>query len=149
MAEVADRDDVPEAEAAEAEDEDTEEWLAVVAVCVPVTEPDVADNEDDNEDADDDEDEAAAAPVEEADVPAQEAIVGTVTPTLFSTDSTSVYVSLSEISILHIQFLPCFIVFVRVCVCVVFFCEGMGVRRGRRRRRRLKKRAKLTVCTNC
>ncbi len=84
MAEVADRDDVPVAEAAAAEDEDAEEWLAVVAVCVPVTEPDVADNDDE------DDDEAAAAPLEVADVPAQEAIVGTVTPTLFSSDSTSV-----------------------------------------------------------
>lgn len=80
VAEVADRDDVPVAEAAAAEDdEDTEDCLAVVAVCVPVTEPDVADN-------DDDDDEAAAAPLEVADVPAQEAIVGRVTPALFSSD---------------------------------------------------------------
>lgn len=79
VAEVADRDDVPVAEAAAAEDdEDTEDCLAVVAVCVPVTEPDVADNDDD--------DEAAAAPLEVADVSGQAAIVGRVTPALFSSD---------------------------------------------------------------
>lgn len=85
MAEVADRDDVPVAEAAAAEEEDVwaedaEERLAVVAVCAPVTEPDVAD----------DDGEEAAAPLEVADVPAHEAIVGTVTPTLFPSDDTRV-----------------------------------------------------------
>lgn len=83
MAEVADRDDVPVAEAAAAEDEDVwtedaEERLAVVAVCAPVMEP-----------VDADDDEAAAALLEAVDdAPAQEATVGTVTPTLFPSDST-------------------------------------------------------------
>lgn len=84
MAEVA---DVAEAAAAEDEDvwaEEAEERLAVVAVCAPVTEPVVDDDE-------------AAAPLLEAadDVPAQEATVGTATPTLIYSDSNVVvYVSL-------------------------------------------------------
>lgn len=51
---------------------------------MPVTEPDVADTDDDD---DDDDEAAAAASLEVADdVPAQEATVGKVTPTLFSSD---------------------------------------------------------------
>lgn len=80
---------------------------------MPVTEPDVADNDDDDND-----DEAAAAPLDVADdVPAQEAIVGTVTPTLFSSDSTSVYVSRSEIPSYKTQFLSFPSLLVCVCVC--------------------------------
>lgn len=100
---------------------------------MPVTEPDVADNDDDEAD-----DEAAAAPLEVADdVPAQEAIVGTVTPTLFSSDSTSVYVSLSEIPSYKNQFLSFpFHHCLFVCVCVVLRCEGMRLRRRRGKKKK-------------
>lgn len=113
MAEVAERDDVPVPEAAAAEDEDTEERLAVVAVCVPVTEPDVVE---------------AAAPLEVAevaDVPAQVGVVGKVTPTLCSSDSTSVHVSLSEAP----SYTPNSFLSSLFCVCVVILCEGMRRRR--------------------
>lgn len=76
VAEVADLEDVPVADAAaEAEEDeiwvadDADERLAVVAVCAPVTEDPAVDE--------------AAAAVLDADDAAQEATVGTVTPALF------------------------------------------------------------------
>ena len=79
VAEVADLEDVPLADAAaEAEEDeiwvadDADERLAVVAVCAPVTEDPAADD-----------DEAAAAVLDAVDDAAQEATVGTVTPALF------------------------------------------------------------------
>lgn len=75
VAEVADLEDVPVADAAaEAEEDeiwvadDADERLAVVAVCAPVTEDPAVDE--------------AAAAVLDADDAAQEAMVGTVTPAL-------------------------------------------------------------------
>lgn len=75
VAEVADLEDVPVADAAaEAEEDeiwvadDADERLAVVAVCAPVTEDPAVDE--------------AAAAVLDADDAAQEATVGTVTPAL-------------------------------------------------------------------
>lgn len=80
VAEVADLEDVPVADAAaEAEEDeiwvadDADERLAVVAVCAPVTE----------DPAVDDADEAAAAVVDAMDDAGQEATVGKVTPALF------------------------------------------------------------------
>lgn len=75
VAEVADLEDVPVADAAaEAEEDDiwvaddADERLAVVAVCAPVTEDPAVDE--------------AAAAVLDADDAAQEATVGRVTPAL-------------------------------------------------------------------
>lgn len=80
MAEVADLDDVPVADAAAEADEDeiwvtddTDEWLAVVAVCAPVTEDLVVA----------DEEAAVAALLEAVDGAAHEGTVGKVTPKLF------------------------------------------------------------------
>lgn len=140
MAEVADLDDVPVADAAAEADEDeiwvtddAEERLAVVAVCAPVTEdPVVAD----------DADEAAAAVLEAPDDASHEATVGTAIPTLFDSETVLVYMISPPPPSPPIATPFPSSLFPSLFLDPFFFSTGGGWRKGIREE-------KLTVCTSC